>query len=69
MAALDEGIGTYSKWWYVAYLQQMRWQNIKKRGGLNNKKLFDQRDWESDIFKQVRLLKSCFIYALFKRKS
>lgn len=43
--------------------------NIKKRGGLTNKKLSDQRDGKSDVVKRVRLLKSCFIYALFKRKS
>lgn len=47
----------------------MRWQDIRKRGDLNNEKLSDQRDRKSDVFKQVRIFKSCFIYALFKRKS
>lgn len=47
----------------------MRWHNIKKRRSLNNEKLLDQREQKSDVFKQVTVLKSCFIYALFKRKS
>lgn len=69
VGTVDERLDSHSKKRYVVYLLQMRWQTIKKRGGLNNERLPDQRDRKRDVFKQVRIFKSCFIYALFKRKS